>query len=110
LLNGRASDHPPIVMRAGVPHRLRLIGFPVAPTRVFSLVRGDSTLATWRALAKDGADLPPSLAREGPARQAVSVGETYDVEVVPRAGDTLRLEMTNFSRRRTFARVPVIVR
>jgi len=109
LLNGRASGHPPIAMRAGVHHRLRLIGFPVAPGRVFAVVRGDSALATWRALAKDGADLPPALATERPARQRVVVGETYDFDFVPRAGDTLRLEMRNPDDS-VLIRVPIVVR
>ena len=107
LLNGRSSGHAPIVMRAGVHHRLRLIGFPAGPARAFALMRGDS-LATWRALAKDGADLSPALATERPARQRVDVGETYDFDVVPRAGDALRLELRDGTR--ALITVPVIVR
>ena len=40
-------------------------------------------LAKWKMLAKDGADLPASQQLIGPARQQVSVGETYDFELVP---------------------------
>jgi hypothetical protein len=34
----------------------------------------------WRAIAKDGADLPPSQATKRPAQQVIAVGETYDFE------------------------------
>jgi hypothetical protein len=57
-----------------------------------SLLVGSSPV-TWRAVAKDGADLPESLATERPARQTVSVGETYDFEFESRSATELRLEV-----------------
>jgi hypothetical protein len=48
---------------------------------------------TWRAVAKDGADLPPSQAKARPASQPISVGETYDFEYEPAAPVHLRLEV-----------------
>jgi FtsP/CotA-like multicopper oxidase with cupredoxin domain len=92
LFNGRSGGHEPIVLRAGAPHRIRMIGFPPAGRLRFAIMQGDRP-ATWRALAKDGADLPPALQLDGPASQLVSVGETYDVRFVPRAGDDLRMEL-----------------
>jgi FtsP/CotA-like multicopper oxidase with cupredoxin domain len=109
LLNGRASGHAPLMLRAGVHHRFRLIGFPVGPGRVFALVLGDGRPASWRALAKDGADLPAVLATERPARQRVVVGETYDFDVVPRTGEPLRLELRTVEDS-VLITVPVIVR
>ena len=47
----------------------------------------DTSLATWRAVAKDGRDLPSELATVRPAAQQSGNGETYDFEVVPEAGD-----------------------
>jgi len=44
-------------------------------------------------VAKDGADLPPGQATARPARQPISVGETYDFEYAPTAPITLRLEV-----------------
>ena len=35
---------------------------------------------------------PPSGGRFGPARQAISIGETIDVEIMPAAPGALRLE------------------
>jgi hypothetical protein len=56
------------------------------------LWRGDS-LATWRRVGKDGADLPEAMRVARPARTSLSIGETMDYEVVARAGDELRLEV-----------------
>ena len=48
---------------------------------------------TWRALAKDGRELPATRQVEDAARSVVSIGETLDFEFVPRAGDKSRLEV-----------------
>ena len=91
LLNG--STHPdPMVLRAGVPNRIRIVTIPSAGSGDVVLL-SDSSVVTWRAMAKDGADLPPALATERLAKQFVSVGETYDFEVTPVAGQSLRLEL-----------------
>jgi hypothetical protein len=37
----------------------------------------------WRAMAKDGADLPPQQATVRDAVQMISVGETYDFQFSP---------------------------
>jgi hypothetical protein len=44
-------------------------------------------------MAKDGADLPNSQASERPARQTISVGETYDFEFEAHSSTELRLEV-----------------
>jgi len=91
LLNG--STRPaPLVLRAGVANRLRIVIIPAAGYADLVLV-SDTTPVTWRALAKDGADLPAALATSRPARQSVSVGETYDFEFTPRDTRPLRLEL-----------------
>jgi hypothetical protein len=46
----------------------------------------------WRAIAKDGADLPPNQARTRSATQQIGVGETYDFEYQPTGPGELRLE------------------
>jgi hypothetical protein len=48
---------------------------------------------SWRAVAKDGADLPPAQAIEQAARQIIAVGETYDFEFEPKTKGDLRLEV-----------------
>jgi hypothetical protein len=54
----------------------------------------DSTPETWRAVAKDGMDLPAERALTGPAVQQLGNGETYDFEFTPRAEGTLRFLVT----------------
>jgi FtsP/CotA-like multicopper oxidase with cupredoxin domain len=91
LLNG--STHPaPLVLRAGMTHRLRIIMIPSGGMGDI-LFWSDTSLVTWRAVAKDGADLPPNQATVRPARQGISVGETYDFEFTPQWPETLRLEL-----------------
>jgi manganese oxidase len=92
LLNGDAEPSP-IEMKQGIRYRFRFINItPHDPLLTVSLLAGSSPVA-WRAIAKDGADLPVSQATERPARQTVSVGETYDFEFKPRSATELRLEV-----------------
>jgi FtsP/CotA-like multicopper oxidase with cupredoxin domain len=106
LLNG--STHPaPLMFRAGVRNRLRLVTIPSAGSGDVVLL-SDTSPVTWRAVAKDGADLPSALATVRPARQYVSVGETYDFEVMPTGPQWLRLELRDGST--VLAVLPVEVR
>ena len=92
LLNGDA-DPGPIALKQGFRYRFRFINItPHDPLLQVSLLAGLSPV-TWRAIAKDGADLPIPQATDRPARQIVSVGETYDFEFEPRSGTELRLEI-----------------
>jgi manganese oxidase len=101
-ING-AADPDTLVLRAGERYRMRFIGlqvgFPNAtvtlterPDSVPAAVR-DSMLAEWSPVAKDGADLPDAERQARPARQILSVGETYDFELVPRRAGSLRMEV-----------------
>ncbi|MES2524811.1 MAG: multicopper oxidase domain-containing protein [Gemmatimonadota bacterium] len=84
-LNG-AVEPATTTVRAGVPYRLRLMSImPVVPATV-ELRVGDG-LQRWRPRAKDGAELPAHQQRTRPARLEIGVGETYDMEWTPRAGD-----------------------
>jgi hypothetical protein len=47
----------------------------------------------WRALAKDGRELPAARQLARPARQQISIGETYDFELTPAAAGAYRLEV-----------------
>jgi manganese oxidase len=81
VVNGTATPRP-VTMEFGTTHRLRLINIGVAGIVRFALQR-DTTLVAWKALAKDGADLPPSQATSRRAVQLIMVGETYDFEFDP---------------------------
>jgi FtsP/CotA-like multicopper oxidase with cupredoxin domain len=89
LVNGTSSPAP-IEMRAGIPHRFRLISITPLETPTIQLTDGD-VIQQWRAVAKDGAELPAHQATGRPARIVVHPGETYDFEVIHPRPDTLTL-------------------
>ena len=92
LLNGE-SEPAPMELKQGVKYRFRFINItPHDPLLTVSVLAGSSPVM-WRAVAKDGADLPVFQATERPARQIVSVGETYDFEFQPQSTTELRLEV-----------------
>ncbi len=84
LVNGD-SVSAPMELRPGVAHRIRLVNIGPANAWVYS-IRQDTTTQRWRAVAKDGADLPAALATERPARALLGVGETSDFEWRPAPG------------------------
>jgi manganese oxidase len=82
-LNGQAEPEP-ITLEAGTEYRLRIINIHKEATVDIALaVDGDPV--HWRALAKDGADLPPASRREQRAEVRMGVGETYDFLWTPTA-------------------------
>ena len=87
----RSTNPPPMVLRVGVRYRFRLINITPNFNAVVWL-RGEGAPIQWKAIAKDGSDLPPPQAMLRGARQLVAVGETYDFEFEPTAPGDLRLE------------------
>ena len=63
----------------------------------------------WRAVAKDGEDLPPAQAIEQEARLVIAVGERYDFQFEPATKGDLRLEVVRLFNR-TWAVTEVQVR
>lgn len=96
----------PLVLAANRTHRLRFVSIGAGGLLNVALAQ-DTTLAQWRPLAKDGADLP-SLQPLRPARQVITVGETYDFAFTPTAPGAYVLRAT-LPDRRVFSR-PVTVR
>jgi FtsP/CotA-like multicopper oxidase with cupredoxin domain len=92
LLNGRLTLAP-LDVRVGVPYRLRFINITIARPSIRVELRRDTTLLMWRALAKDGRELPAARQLARPARQQISIGETYDFELTPAAAGAYRLEV-----------------
>ncbi|HEX7336797.1 MAG TPA: multicopper oxidase domain-containing protein [Gemmatimonadales bacterium] len=84
LINGDSTPAP-LVLTAGVSHRLRFVNIGPAGLNRYSLLR-DSSLVRWKRLAKDGADLPPHQAVETRSAVVMGVGETYDFEFRPEPG------------------------
>ena len=107
LLNGSAQPEP-LRLKAGVKYRLRFINItPNNAALQVSLLAGASPVR-WRAVAKDGADLPPAQVIEQEARWVISVGETYDFEFQPTTKGDLRLEVLRpFNRTWAVAEVQV---
>jgi FtsP/CotA-like multicopper oxidase with cupredoxin domain len=114
-INGERNPDT-VVLHVGRPARLRLINLSTAdPVPFFCLTaRPDSTLigakdtmiVNWRPVAKDGFDLPSAMQSPRPARQMISMGETYDFEYTPQRTGTLRLEVRT---RQLVVRVPIRV-
>jgi FtsP/CotA-like multicopper oxidase with cupredoxin domain len=85
IINGDSLPAP-LRLRAGVWHRFRFINIGPASGFRFVLLR-DSSMVSWRRIAKDGADLLPSQRALAPADQWLDVGETADVLMRPVRGE-----------------------
>jgi hypothetical protein len=93
-------------LRVGTTYRLRFININPDWRVIFSLM-SDSALATWRPVAKDGADLPASQQRARAAYLLTGPGETADFEFTPSARGDLRLEVKTML---TGWIIPIVVR
>ena len=118
-INGR-TDPDTLVLKVGRQYRLRLIGLHVSnPNAAVTLtaradsVTGnplDSLLVQWRPLAKDAIELPHAEQTMRPARQVVTMGETYDFAFVPDKPGLLRMEVrVSVPIPRLMVRVPIRV-
>lgn len=91
LVNGSRSPAP-LRLTVGEVHRLRILS--VHPDwRIAFTLRTDSSVARWRAIAKDGHDLPPPQATERAAHVEMGPGETADFEFRPLTPGEWRLEV-----------------
>lgn len=91
LVNGSRNPRA-LRLTAGETHRIRLVSIHPDWLISFSL-RNDTSVARWRAIAKDGADLPPALATSRPANVTMGPGETADFEFTPGAPGSWQLEV-----------------
>jgi FtsP/CotA-like multicopper oxidase with cupredoxin domain len=89
LLNGKAQPDT-IQLRVGQTYRFRLIDITGDVTTQVMLLDGEDT-AEWRAIAKDGATLPPSQATMRRAVVVMDPGEIYDFEFTPKAAGMMVL-------------------
>jgi FtsP/CotA-like multicopper oxidase with cupredoxin domain len=93
LVNG--SLHPATLeLMGGERYRLRFIDIHTSRPSMIVRVLRDSTLETWRAIAKDGMDLPAQRATVRPSIQQMGNGEAYDFELTAEAG-MLRLTVSS---------------
>ena len=108
LLNG-SLDPPPLQLHAGERYRLRLINIHTYRPNMIARLLHDSTVVDWRAIAKDGMDLPPGQSTVRPARLQIGNGETYDFAFVAQAPGQLRFAVTA-AIGTPLASMPIIVR
>jgi FtsP/CotA-like multicopper oxidase with cupredoxin domain len=93
LINGSLRPDT-LRLRVGERYRLRFVDVHTfRPSMIARLLR-DSSLVTWRAIAKDGMDLAPDRATTRRAQQQMGNGETYDFEYTPSDAGTLRLTVS----------------
>lgn len=91
VVNGDSSE-PAFSLRAGQSVRLRFVNIQPEWKATYELVR-DTVPAVWRAVAKDGFELPTSQRVAGPARRSMWPGETFDAEFAPTQPGTYQLRM-----------------
>lgn len=110
FING-STEPPPLELRAGRAHRIRWVSNSAALVRRVRLV-SDSGVEIWRAVSKDGADLPPRQATSRPASIDLGPGETVDFEILRSGREPLTLEVITAPRapKPHVLRIPVIVR
>jgi manganese oxidase len=111
MVNGSLTPTP-LVLRAGVTHRLRFVNMTVRRPALRVELRRDTTLLAWRTVAKDGADLPAARQVVVPARRTIAIGQTFDVELTPATPGELWLEVRiggRFSDHPILAVLPVVV-
>jgi FtsP/CotA-like multicopper oxidase with cupredoxin domain len=91
LLNGSAAPQP-LELKRATTYRLRLINITTARPGLRFELKEDSTTQMWRTMSKDGADIPVASRTLRPARQALSIGETMDVEFFTAQAGEFKLE------------------
>ena len=93
LVNGSLFPAP-LRLTAGETHRLRFVSINPDWAIRYTL-RNDTATARWRAIAKDGADLPRALATMRTARVLMGPGETADFAFTPRTPGQWRIDVAS---------------
>ncbi len=105
LVNGRLAPRP-IRMTVGESNRIRIVSIHADELLEFRF--GTTTqVATWKPLARDGADLPPALRAPTSALLEMGPGETADFTYLPTRPGPMMLEV--WIRRGVHIAVPVEV-
>ncbi len=93
VLNG--NPQPPVmVLLTGPTYRFRFVNIAPEDVLVGVSLTSEERPAKWRAIAKDGADLPPQQATVQDAKWNISVGETGDFEFTPKTPGSYQLRFT----------------
>src|SRR5579864_211436 len=99
LLNG-SPQPPPMALVAGTTYRMRFINItPVDSDLTYSIVDAAGAPVSWRAIAKDGQNLPPEqAATKKTSGDSITVGETRDYSFTPEKAGELYLQAASFQR------------
>ena len=92
FVNGSVKPDP-MMLQVGQTYRLRLINITANSVGFVVQLLANGDYAEWRAIAKDGADLPPSQAVVTKSTQPLAVGETRDFEFRPTTAGDMRFEV-----------------
>lgn len=109
FLNGTNAPAPR-EMRVGQRYRLRLVNIHTSRPSMIARMMRDTTVLTWRAVAKDGMDLPRDLATVQPASQQSGNGEVYDFEFVPTEPGDIKFTMWTGNLVNLLVTMPIRVR
>ncbi len=104
-VNGEREPEP-IDLVAGRTYRFRLININPEWRIQFS-IGSDTSVAVWRPVAKDGADLPESQRTVRPAFLLTGPGETADFEFTPATPGLLQFSIRS---RRSGWNIPILLR
>ena len=92
-LNG-LEQPVPLTLSRGVKYRMRVIN--MAPNLSADILLGTKEHpASWRAIAKDGADLPSRLVKTSDASLHITSGEAYDFEFRSNVAGEIPLQVEN---------------
>ena len=91
-ING-SLDPPPMELAVGRTYRLRFADIAVYRLSLGVRLVRDSTLVSWRPIAKDGFTLPPAQATVRPSSVNLPPGETADFEFTPDGPGEVVLEI-----------------
>jgi FtsP/CotA-like multicopper oxidase with cupredoxin domain len=83
-VNGEAKPRL-VELKSGIPHRLRFINITGDGVNLTMQLLSGHDPIRWTMTAKDGWEVPSSQRSARPARQIITVGETYDFELAPMA-------------------------
>jgi FtsP/CotA-like multicopper oxidase with cupredoxin domain len=93
LINGSRNPEP-LHLKKGKKYRLRLINITEEGWAIETSLLFNNSPVIWKALAKDGAELPANQAVHAEAnRQRIAVGETMDFEFLPQQQGEYKFEV-----------------
>jgi manganese oxidase len=92
VINGSPMA-PTKELHVGTTYRLRIANIAGYRGSFAARVLRDSSVASWRAVAKDGFTLPPQQANVGPSFVRIASGETADFELTPDQPGDWRFEI-----------------